>query len=118
MTKEVPESMRGPVYDENDARALNGRAGLHWFSPDSMRFFSCRVQSQFYLDETRRLSFFVSSERDRHDPRSRRLFTVRSISWDTGEVRTVGGFQFYGTARTAHKYASAYAKGEPLPAKG
>jgi hypothetical protein len=60
---------------------LNQKAGLHFFSADTMRFFDSRIESEIIED-----CFLITSEKNFDG--SRRLFTVREIDWDTGVVET------------------------------
>jgi len=95
-----------PVYCADDAHKLNEGAGRHWFKPEAMRFFSSRVSDRFYLDNVRRCSYFVTSERyEGIRNKGPRLYSVRAIFWDTGEVSTIGDFQAYRTSASAHKAA-------------
>jgi hypothetical protein len=95
-----------PVYCVDDARKVNEEAGLHWFKPNTLRFFSSRIGDRFYLDSVNRVSYFVSSERyEGMRDRGPRLYSVRVISWDTGAVDTVGTFQGYRTSASAHREA-------------
>mgnify|MGYP001258754630 FL=1 len=86
----------------------NRNTGHHWFSADSKRFFSSRVQTiPPYKGRV-----FVSSELGSHQPDRR--YTVRCIRPDGG-IDTIGpdpdcgGFQYFGTRQSAHSYAKAYA---------
>lgn len=88
-----------PVYSREDAERLNEQRGMFYFTPDTMRFFSSRVMGEFFLGDGE--SFFVTSEQA---PRSfvdgyrpARAYSVRSINWATGDVRTVGDFQEHST---------------------
>lgn len=95
-----------------DIRRRNAALGHHWFSADTMRFFSSRVQERIYVAKDGR-AFFVTSERSggcnpgSYDIRytvPRRLYTVRVANLD-GSIDTVGEFQQYTTGRQAHAAA-------------
>lgn len=65
-----------------EARAANKAAGQFWFSPDTMEFFSSRVETGLI-----RGRFFVSSEVP--PALGQRRYTVREAR-DDGTVTTVG----------------------------
>lgn len=86
--------------------AANAQAGRHFFERDTLRFFKSRVSDRTYPAADGR-TFFVTSERHRNDPRR---YTVR-VTRDGADIDTVGGFQAYRDARTAHAAAAYFAKG-------
>lgn len=89
---------------------VNERAGYHWFSADTMKFFSCRLLGSVYAnwkDETCHLFYFVSSEQRWG---SARLYSVRVFDSHTGIVDTIGKFQEHGTSRAAKSAAQRAAK--------
>lgn len=71
--------------------------GRHWFDPDTMRFFSCRLPEFGYTAEDGS-AYFVSSERG---PSGVRRYTVRRLTGTGGEIETVGQFQQYATRSAA-----------------
>ena len=75
----------------------NNDIGHHWFSPRTMRFFSCRVLSVLHLGR-----FFISSERYTFTEGYERRYTIREALL-CGCIETVGEFQQYATARQAKK---------------
>ena len=83
------------------AQRLNENNGMHFFSPNAMRFFSCRIHSDLY-----RGCVFVTSEKSSWDVRK---YTVRAIKADGG-IETVGEFQGYETRSQAHTAAQNFAK--------
>lgn len=78
----------------------------HWFDPDAMRFFGCRLPSESTLLISGR--YFVSSERNEtpYQPPAPRLYTIREALSD-GKVETVGEFQGYATRAAAERAARA-----------
>lgn len=88
-----------------DIRRRNAALGHHWFSADTLRFFSSRIQERIYVGRDGR-AYFVTSERFQpsRGPAARRLYTVRVANLD-GSIDTVGEFQAYGTGRQAHAAA-------------
>jgi hypothetical protein len=84
-----------------DIRAANERAGQHWFSPSTMRFFRSRIGRTVIGGR-----FFVTSEQY-HDG-SPRLYTIREALED-GSVETVGGFQAWRSSRDATATARSLA---------
>jgi hypothetical protein len=79
-------------------------AGSHWFDRSALRFFNSHISETVYPVPGGAL--FVSSERFRglYEPDRERLYTVRSCSVD-GDIKTVGDFQQWRTAKQAHARA-------------
>lgn len=90
-----------------DLRKANARAGLFFFSPDTMAFFDSKVESDLYAG-----ALFITSERPPASLRvgewKRRRFTLRA-ALHGGGVCTVGAFGAYPTRAKAHKAAMRYA---------
>jgi len=89
-------------HDIEDVKEANRRAGQHFFSPDTMRFFSSRVHDTLYAGR-----FFVTSER--HRQRTERLYTVR-IAYPDGHIGTYGDFEEYASRNGAHAAAKKAGK--------
>lgn len=83
-----------------DVKRANRAAGQYWFSPDTMRFFDCRLETTL-----RHGCLFVSSERREGDSRR---YTVRLVTPDAS-IDTVGEFQEHATKAQALKALEAYA---------
>lgn len=81
-----------------EAKRLNKNAGDTWFSPETMRFFNTRIHGGI-----RRERFFITSEQfiDSRGNSEPRMYSIRSINWETGQVETVGEFQEYKTLEAA-----------------
>lgn len=91
-----------------EIRTANVRAGHYFFSRGAMQHFNSRIERGGpYIDRAARRSLFVTSESD--DLHGRR-YTVRAAYWDTGDVRTVGGFMEHSMVEHAREAARA-AKG-------
>lgn len=86
-------------------KANNKAAGQHWFSKDTLRFFSSRVGSKLFKGT--RCVFFVTSE---EGPRGGRKFSVRKTCDRGGRIQTVGDFQAYATRAQAEGAAKRLAK--------
>lgn len=76
--------------------------GSHFFSPDTMRFFSSRIQ----MTPPYKGRVFVTSERMNWN--SPRLYTVRVVK-PSGHIETIGDFGGFTSRQSAHHYAEAYA---------
>jgi hypothetical protein len=89
-------------------RAVRASGTTHYFSPDTMRFFKCRVGATLY---GRRV--FVTSERPSWD--DARRYTVRVLCDNDGSysVVTVGGFGAYATGAAAGNAARRVARALP-----
>jgi hypothetical protein len=94
-------------YHTGDIERAADRAGSHWFSPSTRRFFGSRTLSDTYGPGG---LVFVSSEARRGCERRYTLRVVTPANPDTGErfsIDTVpnedgsNGFQAYATARQA-----------------
>jgi hypothetical protein len=91
------------IFNIDDAKRRNRAAGLHWFSPDTLRFFSSRISRRVWSVPDGCL--FVTSEQCRFSAGYPRLYSVRYCA-DNGEVSTVGEFQQYETLKQAHGAAT------------
>lgn len=82
-----------------EAKELNRAKGQYFFSRDTMRFFHSKIESTILADH-----YFITSERDTfNDRQPRKLYSVRRIDWETGDISTVGEFQGYRTKEAARK---------------
>lgn len=88
-----------------EAKAANRANGWHFFDRSTMRFFRSKICSEILNGK-----YFVTSEQ--FEPSWPRLFTLRRINWETGDIITVGEFQGYRTVKEAR--AAAYEQGEDL----
>ena len=66
----------------------NKKAGRYYFSPDTMRFFKSRIESELFKQK-----YFITSEQ--HGDWSPRLFSIREYDPKTHKISTVGDFQRY-----------------------
>ena len=87
-------------------KQANEQAGRYFFERETLRFFKSRVSDRTYPAADGR-TFFVTSERG---PLAFRRYTVR-VTRDGADIDTVGEFQAYRDARTAHAAAAYFAKG-------
>jgi hypothetical protein len=108
-------SVHLPDHSLNNLDAIIRQEGGHFFSPSSMKFFHSRVSYRVYPTYGHQGTYFVTSERQEFLPEYPRLYTVRRAYWVYKNGRkklvteTIGEFQQYGTAETAHKYAKQFA---------
>lgn len=84
----------------SEIKAAAEKGTPHWFSPNTMRFFSSRVSEIVYPAPDG--AYFVSSERESFC--APRRYTVRYCS-DDGTIDTIGEFQRYATRDQAHAAA-------------
>ena len=98
-------------YTIRDIKRMNKNSGLHWFSPDTMRFFRSRVGDKVYQGNGG--VYFISSEQFvGSDGRSgERMYTVRKFDPVTASIDTVGDFNKL-TYQQARYAASKLAKDE------
>lgn len=84
-------------------RDLSNKAGLHWFSRDTMSFFNTHLHGKPYVSAQSRV-YFVTSETFREDdPDFPRKYTIRQFDPARGSVETVGAFNKYKTYDEARK---------------
>lgn len=79
----------------SDLRAMNQRAGYHFFERSTMRFFNSRVERNVKMCD--RGWLFITSEQYE---RQARKWTLRLMTPD-GDTKTIGGFQAHATKRNA-----------------
>lgn len=75
-------------------------AGSHWFDPDTMRFFRCRVGDQVYQGPGG--VYFVTSEK--YSDTAARKYSVRQFT-SPDKINTIGEFNSL-TRQQAHKLAA------------
>ena len=82
-----------------DIKELNRKAGQHWFSPDTMKFFKSKVPDDHMGLVGNR--FFISSEKNPFgDPRA---FSIREWRGKTKDIATYGEFQQFKTKAQAKR---------------
>ena len=86
----------------NQLSRYNGNRNYYFFYPDTMRFFSSRIQ----MNPPYKGRVFVTSERMNWN--SPRLYSVRVIK-PAGNIETVGEFQGFASRQSAHRFAESYA---------
>lgn len=93
-----------------DIKAANAAAGFFFFSKDTMRFFSSKVESKVY--EGPGGVYFVTSEQMGEE--GPRKYRVRRFEPETGRIVPPPGERFmeYATKESARECAKALAKGE------
>ena len=96
----------GYIY-ESDLAEINRRAGCHFFSADSMRFFSGKIATsgQFLPGDWLSVAFVTSEKREGFRAEDGpRLYTVRLMDCLTGYIREdPAGFQGYATLDKARR---------------
>jgi hypothetical protein len=80
----------------------NSNRNYYFFQPDTMRFFSSRIQT---LPPYKGRVFVTSERRNWNSPR---LYSVRVIQ-PSGNIETVGDFQGFANRQSAHRFAEKYA---------
>lgn len=93
--------------DIRTIKDLNRRAGQHWFSADTMRFFKSKIpQDHEGLVMNR---FFISSEKS---PFDKRKYTIREWKGKTKSVDTFGEFGAYNTKASAQRVLKKLMEGK------
>lgn len=82
-----------------EVKQSNREHGFHYFSRDTMRFFSSRVSDRAYKVGDK--AYFITSEKHRLTANNPRKWTIRVIDLITGKVNTVGRFQEFNSHREA-----------------
>lgn len=80
-----------------EIREANRVAGMHWFSPDTLRFFGTRMCAHGRIFGGR---YFVTSEYVGFDRRGPRRYSVR-VAGPDGAIDTVGDFGAYASRNGA-----------------
>jgi hypothetical protein len=88
-------------------KRANKAAGLHWFEPATLEFFNSVVHKEDIFAGPAGV-FFVSSEKDGHNPRR---WSVRQFDPTDGSIDTVGEFQAHANHSAAKFAANRAAKG-------
>lgn len=90
-----------------EIRYENERAGQHWFSPESLRWFGSRIGRTVYGGR-----YFITSEQDTYGAWSNeRRYTIR-VADARGNIDTVGEFGQYATSAEARRAVLAIVKQE------
>ena len=93
--------------DIQTIKDLNRRAGQHWFSPDTMRFFKSKIpQDHEGLVMNR---FFISSEKSLF---GKRKYTIREWKGKTKSIETFGEFQQFNTKAQAQRVLKKLMEGK------
>lgn len=92
----------------DELKGNNARNGMHFFSPDTLRFFRSRVSARIYRRADGRRAYFVTSEKARGCPRR---YTVRYTDDGGATIHTAGKFQGFARSHTAHARAQWLANG-------
>ena len=77
-------------------KALNKRAGLHWFDKETLRFFSSTV-----MDWDSVSGVFLTRERTGFDREAPLAYTIRLADFKTGRVSTLSKFNEFNNYETA-----------------
>lgn len=78
-------------------KTANANAGYFWFTPDTMRFFSCRLPQVGYRTRAGDVLFWSSEKFRDEDPRR---YSVRRML-PSGEIQTEGEFCAFETSQEA-----------------
>lgn len=103
------------IYDIDDIKMLNKSAGLHFFDPETMRFFDSRTGRTVYQGPGG--VYFITSERfhGSNGYSEPRRYTVREFDPKTGKVETYSKNPFNKMTRyEATGYAQNLADDPPL----
>ena len=96
------ESTMPYLWTMNQLERYNGNRNYYFFQPDTMRFFSSRIQT---LPPYKGRVFVTSERMNWNTPR---YYTVRVIQ-PSGNIETIGEFQGFATRQSAHRFAESYA---------
>lgn len=103
---------RSTVYTSDDIRAIADHAGSHFFSADTIRFFSSRLLEGVYAPDGYEAKngnrfFFITSERHDDNPRhyAVRMMTLGSVRDDRPAVDIITVGDYHDTASQARKEA-------------
>ena len=94
---EVPDY--GSPMDLDDIKRVAATMGSHWFDPETLRFFRCRINPR--ITTAADGWYFISSEQSSWD--AERRYSIRRVSWEREDftIDTIGDFQQYGSLAAA-----------------
>ena len=119
MTKEDKLRIIKPNYSKLNIYSISDvkrHHDGHWFSPETMRFFSSKVSDVVYPGVEN--VFFVSSEQFKsYSFDCPRKFTVRKFNIKTKDINTVGEFNEIESRKIAHSIALQLAYEETIKNK-
>ena len=106
----------GGLWSPSD---LERRHRGHFFDPATMRAFGSRILDGIYPAAGGGRSYFVTSEQDRSGSAwdGQRRYTVRAMTWLTGEIDEPGDDEPFGAfhrSSTAHRAARAFAEADTV----
>ena len=81
-----------------DVKRRNKEAGYFFFSPGTMKFFACRIESELI-----RGKYFITSEKAGFET-AKRGYNVRVFDSETGAVANAGQFNGFKTKEEAKEY--------------
>jgi hypothetical protein len=87
-----------------ELKRKNKQSGSYWFSPKTMRFFKCKIESEIIHGK-----YFVTSESNGQE----RKFSAR-IADEKGNIRTIGTFHNYTKEEALAKIEEHYIDEERL----
>jgi len=90
-----------------DIKDLNRKAGQHWFSPDTMKFFKSKVPNDWEGLVGNR--FFITSEKSPYD---KRKYTIREWKGRTKSIDSVGDFNKLNTKAQAERVLKKLMEGK------
>ena len=83
----------------------NEKNGHNWFSPETMSFFNCVIETELLED-----GYFVTSER--YDYEGPKQYTARRVKDTEGRIETIGQFNVRETKKEAlkaiHEHRTSY----------
>lgn len=83
----------------SEVKSTNKFLGYHFFSPSATRFFSSRYPRVAYMTNDHAYAYFVTSEQDY--PRTPRMYTIRRMSYASGNVENVSDMMAYTNSKSA-----------------
>ena len=97
MAIKIKNSVNHKFNSMNDIEWTNQAIGHHYFSTDTMRFFSSKIYPCVY-----RGRFFVTSEKDKFSGKPRE-YSVR-MAESNGSIETIGEFQAFSSKAQAERF--------------
>jgi hypothetical protein len=103
--------------DIYEIKRLNSQKGQHFFDAGALRFFNSRISNDAVKIGNK--AYFVTSEQFRpfNGPAHKRMYSVRVIDLQTGNIDTVGEFQQYASSQSAWKIIKILAKNNVAPCR-
>lgn len=89
------------VISIETVKRINAKFGFHYFSRETLRFFSSRISTCAYQIGNK--AYFITSEKNTFTANNPRKYSIRVMDLTNGNIDTIGEFQEFNSHREAMK---------------